>query len=172
MVWQGIEWRCKHRPITCLLSGGGIRRRAQEAAEPDSRSRPFAGKRDPPEEPPSEESYGVEGRSPGLWVIASVPAFPCFDMKRSDMFLEPPLAIYSCGGSAGITHRASPASRLSPAVMTDTGNLDGCIQHEELSRVKSDIKISLYAVIFKAIQSEISKIGREQGGAGAMNGLL
>jgi len=41
-------------------------------------------KRDPSEEPPSEESYGAEGRSPGLRVIAVVPAFPGFLQKPSD----------------------------------------------------------------------------------------
>ncbi len=41
-------------------------------------------KRDPPEEPPSEERFGAEGRSPGLRVIAVVPAFPSFVQKPSD----------------------------------------------------------------------------------------
>ena len=41
-------------------------------------------KRDPPEEPPSEERYSAEGRSPGLRVNATVPAFPSFLQKPSD----------------------------------------------------------------------------------------
>lgn len=40
-------------------------------------------KRDPPEEPPSEERYGAEGRSPGSRVIAVVPTFPSLVRKLS-----------------------------------------------------------------------------------------
>ena len=45
---------------------------------------PVCCKRDPPEEPPSEERFGVAGRSPGLRVVAVVPAFPRLCAGRSD----------------------------------------------------------------------------------------
>ena len=49
-----------------------------------AQSRASRVKRDPPEEPPSEERYGAEGRSPGSRVIAMVPAFPAGLRPASD----------------------------------------------------------------------------------------
>jgi len=61
------------------------RKSAQDTGTPGRRSSPGpCVRRDPPEEPPSEERYGAEGRSPGLRVIAVVPAFPGLVQKPSD----------------------------------------------------------------------------------------
>lgn len=67
------------------LAGGGAEGRARKAwAGQVAPGHKLCFKRDPPEEPPSEESYRAEGRSPGSRVVMVVPAFPSLVQRLSD----------------------------------------------------------------------------------------
>jgi len=78
---KGLETSTDH----LLLTGEGPKEeRAGHAQRVMAPRHEACFKRDPPEEPPSEERYSAEGRSPGLRVNAAVPAFPSFLQKPSD----------------------------------------------------------------------------------------
>ena len=113
-------------------------------------------KRDPPEEPPSEERYAVEGRSPGLRVIAMAPAFPSLVQKLSDTKWSHHSPLTVAGAAPDSARRAPPASRLSPAVMPEAGNLDRLLQQHREAAVKQHIKISLYASAERRPERSIS----------------
>ena len=113
-------------------------------------------KRDPPEEPPSEERYAVEGRSPGLRVIAMAPAFPSLVQKLSDTKWSHHSPLTVAGAAPDSAQRAPPASRLSPAVMPEAGNLDRLLQQHREAAVKRHIKISLYASAEGSLERSIS----------------
>ena len=101
-------------------------------------------RRDPSEEPPSEERYGAEGRSPGLRVIAVVPAFPSLVQSPVTRNGTAAHRLQLRGQRRTLPRRAPPASRLSPTITPEVGNLDTVFQHHRSIIVKDDIKISLY----------------------------
>ena len=73
---------------------------------------------------PAGGRYGVGGRSPGSRVKAKRSVFP--EGEPSSDMSGPPLAAYSCGGSAGIAPLSgrAPASRLSSGAANRPENLD------------------------------------------------
>ena len=70
--------------MTHLLLRAEVRKNAQGTIGPGGVSHEPCVKRDPPEEPPSEERYRVGGRYPGSRVNAVVPAFPGSSQEPSD----------------------------------------------------------------------------------------
>jgi hypothetical protein len=78
----GLETSTDHLHLPDERTEGRTRKTCADAYGGSSHEACF--KRDPPEEPPSEEHYHAEGRSPGSRVIASVPAFPALLHSASD----------------------------------------------------------------------------------------
>ena len=122
----------------------GRRKNAQAMGGPSGGKPQLCIKRDPPEEPPSEESYGAEGRSPGLRVVMAIPAFPSPLQRLSDTKWNRHSPLTVAGAAPDFARKASPASRLSPAVMPEAGNLDRMVQHHRRPGVKVNIKKPLY----------------------------
>jgi hypothetical protein len=144
----GIETLDIDRAPALRAEGRGGRANGQSLLE---RTPPMVFAR-PPEEPPSEERYHVAGRSPGLRVNATVPAFP------APLGVKPRLAPVTHSETAARRSQlrgqrrtppiqVPPASRLSPVAQTmkpGTGNLDTINKHHSARQVKPDIKRSLY----------------------------
>lgn len=135
------------------MSGGRVEGRARKIDRPGWRlSRGLCFKRDPPEEPPSEERYGAEGMSPGSRVIAAVPAFPSLVLKLSDTKWNHHSPLTGAGAAPDSALKGTTGFHLSPAVIPEAGNLDRLLQHHCETAVNNNIKISSYGDVVRIIK--------------------
>ncbi len=74
---------------------------------------------------------------------------PCAKLSDTKWNRHSPLTV--AGAAPDFAQRTSPASRLSPAVMPEAGNLDRLLKHHRETSVKCDIKISLYVYKFMIV---------------------